>query len=477
MTIVLDDDVLAVVASLCDPQTLATLCLTAYRVKRLSLPSLYGHVCIRTFSQAASFMRTVAQGPPSLAKLVMSYEEAHSVYMPHLVTPDFAAAASKALYRMSTSLCVLRLAHSISSLSEHSDSLRSAFKQMRGLRTLELYDVPADFAPAPPNTSLDIIQLLGPDGRPNSSSKPASLAVKRLIYQSCEHLRILRLTTCSVTDVVAASKGVVWSSVHTLAMDEAYIPDTLPEVFPNVHTLELWGSSWREKQIPLLGWRHLTQVTCIAGAVAGPGRRPSSSTATVYETARGVATLEISPARSDPLVIPQVVSACQSVFREKLETIRIGYATWDPKALSDFMSNACRGVATLQLELRLREARNAYLLLGLKHCIALQTLHLVFREQEAMAEFENRFLQKMYEDPEDPPKIPARTAFGTAFARMHSPPLAPNSSGQRGTIPRPELLRRITLELRTEGRTEDEDVVFLRNWEFGDRRSWELEAS
>lgn len=92
-----------------------------------------------------------------------------------------------------------------------------------------------------------------------------------------------------------------------------------------------------------------------------------------------------------------------------------------------------------------------------------------------MAEFENRFLQNpnSFEDfPDDPEgvpsKIPARTAFGTPFARLH-----PYEIGPRGKIPRPRegpgLFRRIVLSLRS-GSSEDdcEEEEMRRTWEFDD---------
>lgn len=112
------------------------------------------------------------------------------------------------------------------------------------------------------------------------------------------------------------------------------------------------------------------------------------------------------------------------------------------------------------------------LLALLDRCVALQRLLLVFREQEAMAEFENRFLQRPHETPgQDPSKIPARTAYGTPFARLVAGRAA---MGPRGEIRRPNLLRTIVLSLRS-GFQEDEREDMRRTWKFDDiLRFWVL---
>ncbi|KZV92248.1 hypothetical protein EXIGLDRAFT_718629, partial [Exidia glandulosa HHB12029] len=409
---------------------------------------------------------------PSLANLVVSYVEAGSARMSHLLTPTFAVSVARALVKMSANLEVLRLAHSLTALHALNDTVVPMLARLRSLRVVDLYDYPMSINTGlAPNTSLKALHLHGSDMRANSSSAPAPHFLKRLVYQSYEDLQVLRLTMCSVSAVLEACQGITWDRVHTLGLDDCYIPDLYTTTFPNIVTLEIWSAKHAPKRIPVYGWHRLTTYKAIVASIGWTAHAPQD----LHSGPRVVSRLDVDCVGTESLGPDQVVAALSCVVPEKLEHLRIGYCGWGDRSLARIFAN-CRGISSLALELRMREARNYKLLFSIDKCIALQHLLLIFREQEAMAEFENRFLQNpnSFEDfPDDsetitPSKIPARTAFGTPFARLHRDEIGP-----RGKIPRPRegpgLFRRIVLSLRS-GSSEDdcEEEEMRRTWEFDD---------
>lgn len=350
----LHSDVVAVVASHCDPPTLAMLCRTAYCIRDVAQPHLYRRVFISSFSRAASFFAAMSKGPPSLAKMVLTYSESSNARMPHLVTPEFAKNVARSLYRMSDSLEALRLAHSVQALHELNESVVASLMRLRRLRIVDLHEYPTSARGlAAPNTSLTDLRLSGEDERGNSTSVPAPHFVRRLVYQSYEDLQVLRLTVCSMADVVEACKGITWQRVHTLGLDDCVIPEMFTVVFPGLVTLELWARRHEEKHVPVQGWQRLSMLECVVGCI---GRHRASTPPNTHNGLRVVAKLAVRSTGPEPVSFDKVTSAISCVVREKLEQLRVGYIG-DRGALPALFGLA-DGVYNLVLELRMREARD-----------------------------------------------------------------------------------------------------------------------
>ncbi|KAH7101788.1 hypothetical protein BKA62DRAFT_656911 [Auriculariales sp. MPI-PUGE-AT-0066] len=469
--VVLDNDAFDTVASFCSAQTVSLLCRASFAMNDLLRPRLYRSVCVSSFAQSQAFLVTISKRNKDLGRLVISYQETPGVLMTHLLNESFATALAVALYRMAN-LEDLKLAHSLALVSLHKP-IEQILVRLVHLKSLHLYDPPPGWTGlvASPNRSFYAFTIVGNEHRFNSCRTPAPPALTRLLFHSTSSLRVLRLTSCSVASIVNDCAGVVWDTVEHLALDQFRIPDSFIYAFPSLHTLEVWSDRPMPNLIPDYGWPRLTRLDLIVCHTL-ISRSQISDTRPKYQRLRSVSELRVRLGVPHEALWPDTAQAALScVVKPHLQAVRIGsFVPWGQRSESVIedrfnLFSWCSTVDTLELRIRIMQARDPNFLCDLKQCNVLRLLVLVFDDLETMAEFENRFLQ--------PPLLEVEISVGQT-ARL--PSTNPKSGvGKRGIIPYDASVGTIELILR---RVYDQTgASFQRVWERADRGGWSMSRS
>ena len=363
----LTNDAFDVVATFSDTQTVGRLCRAAFKLNELLRPRLYRQVEVRTFAQSAAFFEAIKRNGP-LGQHVISYCESPEVYMPHLLDDAFATLALTALYRM-PNLKRLALAHSIAQLSSF-QPISNSINRLSHLKALQLFDLPGAPGALPtPRVPLKELEFIGRDERENSSKFSVPQSLKTHILEARDNLVILRLTTCSVLDILSSYPSAMWPNLHTLALDQCAIPEFVTGVFPNLRTLEVWAEHHRPYLIPPSGWPHLSRVMLIVSSM----RTSHLPDRPIYTKARSVAEVQVRAGVAHHVLWPaSIPAALACVVTTKLECARIGYVPWGHESTdwtrpAELLAAAvglvgllswCSTVDTFEMRLRIVQARD-----------------------------------------------------------------------------------------------------------------------